>query len=177
MKRFLLALLVPVITLLAHINCWALVASPDIRETSDRARAVFIGEVIEIKKPISTYPSDRLADRLYKVSFKVEYSWKGAGFQEFGIPGLVVLSDQGRNDDCLWSDHCLTGWGEFLEGRKYLVFAEETSDKDLVVWWYSRTVPLFKASEDLKELQRMSSPFYGLRLNRRAEQALGADSP
>jgi hypothetical protein len=101
---------------------------------------------------------------------------RGPGFKEFGLQHIVVLSEQGINDDLCQFGLCIPSWGEFLEGKKYLVFAERL-DKDLVVRRFSRTVSLFKASEDLKELQRMSSPFYRLQVKRRTEQALGADSP
>ncbi len=160
MKQLFLALLVPAIFFVSQLNC---LASPDVSGSFDRASAVFIGEVTEIKKPISSDPSAPLTDQLHKVSFKVEYSWKGAGFQEFGTLSLVVLSDQGINDDCLRNCYCFS-WGSFREGSKYLVFAEETAEKDLVVWSYSQTSPLVKASEDLKELQKMSSPFYRFRV-------------
>ena len=160
MKRLFLVLLVPAIFFVSQLNC---LASPDVSDSFDRAAAVFIGEVTEIKKPISSDPSAPLTDRLHKVSFKVEYSWKGAGFQEFGTLSLLVLSDLGFNDDCLGNCWCFS-WGSFLEGRKYLVFAEETAEKDPVVRWYSQTAPLDKASEDLKELQKMSSPFYRFRV-------------
>jgi hypothetical protein len=141
------------------------------------ARAVFIGEVKEIAKPLSTDLEAPLADRLYRVSIKVDYSWKGAGFQEFGVPDVVVLSNQGMFGDCF-------SWGSFTEGKKYLVYAKETPEKDLIVEIGNRTTLLFKASEDLKELQKMSSPFYRYRFKQvipakppRAEQALAADSP
>jgi len=122
-------------------------------EAFAEARAVFIGEVKEITKPLSSDPKAPLADRLYRVSLKVDYSWKGAGFREVGAPGVVVLSHQGGNGDCF-------SWGSFTEGRKYLVYAKETAEKDLIVDLGNRTTLLSKASEDLKELQKMSSPFY-----------------
>ena len=163
---------------MAQVNCLAsFVLLSDFSEAYDRADAVFIGEVTEVKKPISSAPSASCADRLYRVTFKVEYSWKGAGFQEFGAPRLVVLSDQGMDGE--W-----VSWGSFSEGSKYLVYAETTVEKDLVVGVASRTALLFKVSEDLKELQRMSNPLYGFRVKPvahnnppRAEQALGTDSP
>jgi hypothetical protein len=139
------------------------------------ARAVFIGEVKAITKPLSTDPAAPLADRLSRVSFKVDYSWKGAGFQEYGAPDVVVLSDQGMGGSCY-------SWGSFTEGRKYLVYANESAKKDLIVHPGNRTTLLSLASEDLKELQKMSNPFYRFRVKPmtptkppRAEPALGAD--
>jgi hypothetical protein len=128
------------------------VITPEVPESFERARAVFIGEVIEIGRPRSSKPDAPLADRLYRVKFKVSYSWKGAGFREVGAPEIVVLSNQDL-------DTCFS-WGSFIEGRKYLVYANETADKNLVVQLGTRTAPLANASEDLKKLERMSSPSF-----------------
>jgi len=139
-------------------NLACFVVTRDFPAAFAEARAVFIGEVKAIKKPLSSDSAAPLADRLYRVTFKVEYSWKGAGFQEFGAPGVVLLSDQGMGGSCF-------SWGSFSEGKKYLVYAEETGEKDLIVQLGNRTALFFKASEDLKELQRMSNPFYRFRVN------------
>lgn len=127
--------------------------TPDVPQAFDRARAVFIGEVVKIAKPLTAEPDAPMVDRFYRVTFKVEYSWKGAGFREFGVTELVVLSNQGRGGSC-------SSWGSFSEGRKYLVYAEETAENNLVVQPGNRTAYLSNASEDLKELERMSSPFF-----------------
>jgi hypothetical protein len=161
MKRFVFATTLAGICFVSQANCLAcFVVSPDFPEAYDKARAVFIGEVTEIKKPIFSDPKASLADRLYRVTFKVEYSWKGAGFQEFGAPGVVVLSDQGMDGSCF-------SWGSFREGGKYLVYAEATTENELIVRLGNRTALLFKSSEDLKELQRMSNPFYRFSFKRR----------
>jgi len=158
MKRIVFVITLAAIVWISQVNSLAcFVVSPDFPKAYDRARAVFIGEVKEIKKPVSLNPTAPLADRLYRIVFKVEYSWKGAGFQEFGAPELVVLSDQGIDGSCF-------DWGSFSEGRKYLVYAEETVEKDLIVSLGNRTALLFKSSEDLKELQRISNPFYRFRV-------------
>ncbi len=178
MRQFVFITTLAGIFFMAQVNCLAsFVLLSDVSEAYDRADAVFIGEVTEVKKPISSAPTASCADRLYRVTFKVEYSWKGAGFQEFGTPRLVVLSDQRMDGE--WFS-----WGSFSEGSKYLVYAEKTAQKDLVVGFAGRTALLFNASEDLKELQRMSNPLYGFRVKPvapnippRAEQALAADSP
>ena len=165
MKQFVLVVTLAGIFVASQMNSLGYVdATSAISDAFDRSRAVFIGEVTEITKPVSSDPSAAPADRLYKVSFKVEYSWKGAGFQEFGAPGVVVLSDQGMDDHCQWvHGYSCFSWGSFSTGRKYLVYAAETETKDLVVEYSSRTTPLFKASEDVKELQRMANPLYGFR--------------
>ena len=114
------------------------------------AKAVFIGEVVKIRKPLTHDLQAPLADRLYKVTFKVEFSWKGAGFREVGLSEFVVLSLQGEGGDCF-------SWGVFLEGEKYLVFAEENSDKSFVMLAGNRTTILSRAADDLKELRRLDA--------------------
>jgi hypothetical protein len=116
------------------------------------ATAVFIGEVVKIDKPLTHDLQAPLADRLYKVRFKVEFSWKGAGFCEVGLSEFVVLSDQGEGGDCF-------SWGVFLEGEKYLVFAEENAEKNFVMLAWNRTTILWRAAEDLKTLRRLDAPF------------------
>ena len=85
----------------------------------ESARAVFIGEVVKIE-PLNSYEDGPLEIRRYRVTFKVEYSWKGAGFQEIGLPELVVISEQLVKaapglSDCF---HFVF----FSEGKKYLVY-------------------------------------------------------
>ena len=107
-----------------------------------------IGEVVKIDKPVTAEAEAPLKDPLHKVTFKVEFSWKGAGFREVGLLDFVVLSDQGKGGDCF-------SWGRFVEGEKYLVYADETPNKDLVVQLGNRTALLSNASADLKELRRL----------------------
>lgn len=121
---------------------------PDFPRAYERSRAVFIGEVVKIDKPLTSEANAPLTDRLHKVTFKVEYSWKGAGFREVGLTDLVVLSDQGQASNCF-------SWGTFVQGEKYLVYADATPDKDLIVQLGNRTALLSNASADLKELRRL----------------------
>jgi|SRR5687768_7271036 len=137
------------------------VVAPDLPQAFDSARAVFIGEVVKITNPVTSEPKAPLADRSYRLTFKVEYSWKGAGFQEFGVSELVVLSDQGKGGSCF-------SWGTFSEGGKYLVYAEETAEKNLIVQLGSPTVSLSGACEDLKELKMMSQPFFKCQIKRQS---------
>jgi len=51
--------------------------APDFPEAFDRAGTVFVGEVVRITKPLTSEVNGPLADRFYRVTFKVEYSWKG----------------------------------------------------------------------------------------------------
>lgn len=146
------------VVLFAPANSYAcFVITDDFPNAFEKAKAVFIGEVTEIKKPVSLDPNAPLADRWFRVSFKVKYSWKGAGFQEFGIPNVIVLADQER--DCF-------SWGSFIEGREYLVFADKSPQKDLVLRLGNRTASVRNASDDLKELDRMFNPFYRFQIGR-----------
>lgn len=126
---------------------------PEVPQAFDKAQTVFIGEVTEIVKPRTDDSKAPPADRLYIVRFKVEKSWKGAGFQDATVPEITVLSDQGRAG-------CFS-WGSFLEGRKYLVYAEETKGKNLAVLFScNRTASLADASADVTELEKMSKPSF-----------------
>ena len=160
MKHLVLATVLAGVSVFSPMNdLTCFVVAPDVSAAFDKARAVFIGEVVKITKPLTSEPDAPLADRFYRVTFKVEYSWKGAGFREFGAPELVVLSDQGIGGSCF-------SWGAFSEGRKYLVYAEETADKNLIVELGNRTASLSMASEDLKELEKMSHPFFKVQSKR-----------
>jgi hypothetical protein len=125
----------------------------EVPEAYDEAKAVFIGEVTKIVTPRSEDPTALPAERLFTIKFKVEKSWKGAGFLDTTIPEISVLSDQGRTG-------CFS-WGPFLEGRKYLVYAIQTEEKNLAVLFScSRTASLAQASDDLKELRALQNPFF-----------------
>ncbi len=125
----------------------------EVPEAYDEAKAVFIGEVTKIVTPRSDDPTALLAERLFTIKFKVEKSWKGAGFLDTAIPEISVLSDQGRSG-------CFS-WGPFLEGRKYLVYAIQTEGKNLAVLFScNRTASLADASADLRELRALQNPFF-----------------
>ena len=165
MKQLVLVIALAGTLLVSEANasdyCW--VITPEVPEAFRKAKAVFIGEVIEIGGPLSSKPGAPLAERYYRIKFKVAYSWKGAGFREFGVPEIVLLSDQGGG--------CFS-WGTFLEGHKYLVYADETAQKDLTVQLGKRTASLANAEEDVKELDRMARP--SLRLPPRSRTKEGA---
>lgn len=87
----------------------------------------------------------------------MEYSWKGAGFREIGLPGLVVISDE-----VVKAPEGLEGcflFMSFVEGKKYLVYATETLDKKLTVGRGNGSKPHWDASNDLKELRQMEALF------------------
>jgi hypothetical protein len=121
---------------------------PEVPEAFSEARAVFIGEVVDIVEPRTNNPRAPLADRLYAIKFKIERSWKGVSNQE-----VVVLSDQGRAG-------CFS-WGSFVKGQRYLVYAERHTPsgaplrKLAVLFSCNRTTLITVATEDLKKLERL----------------------
>jgi hypothetical protein len=150
-KNNILAGLVFSFSLLATSNAYACsCVEPEVPQAFREARAVFLGEVMEIIQPHTDRPTAPLADRLFRIKFKVERSWKGAATQE-----IVILSDQGRAG-------CFS-WGPFLKGKKYLVYAERrtpsrTPIKHLAVLFScNRTDLVANVTEDLKILDLMGS--------------------
>ena len=122
----------------------------------EHARAVFIGEVVKIE-PFNSDFTGPLGLMRYKVTFKVEYSWKGAGFQEIGLPELVVISEEIVTAPDFLKD-CLP-FVSFVQGKKYLVYADESEDKSLVVGIGNGSKPLWNASDDLKDLKKRNAFF------------------
>ena len=122
--------------------------TPEVPKAHHDAQAVFLGEVTEIIYPRTNRLKAPLADRLFRIKFKVEKSWKGTTTQE-----IVILSDQGRAG-------CFS-WGPFLKGRKYLVYAERRTPsgariRDLAVLYScNRTELLSNATEDVRLLNMM----------------------
>ena len=101
-----------------------------------RAKAVFMGQVIEINQ--LKYREDRPGELFYPyaVKFKVERYWKGVKTSE-----IIVLSDQG-----LLPCHI----GKFVVGERYLVYAY---GKNLLAPINcDRSRSLDAASEDLQKL-------------------------
>lgn len=121
MKHFIPAVFIVGIFALSATDGYACSCSmPEVPQAFDDARAVFVGEVIDIAKPRTNDPKAPPADRLYEVKFKVERYWKGVWSQE-----ISILSAQG-GDGC-------DNWGSFLKGEKYLVYAEPTQEVGLAV--------------------------------------------
>src|ERR1044071_8859635 len=144
------------LSFICKVNASPRVDLSGVEDAYERARAVFIGKVVKIEPFITELDAD--GSRFDKVTFKVEYSWKGAGFQEFGLPEFVVLLEVSELSKLGIEPSFPTV--SFSENKTYLVFAEERPDKkNLVVGFLSRTKPLWDASEDLKELRRVSGPF------------------
>lgn len=150
---FLTAGLLSMFTLSAPYGHACSCLMPEVRQAFDDAQAVFIGEVIEIVRPRTNNPKALSADRLYRVKFKVEEAWKGVEFKFAIAPEVIILSDQGRAG-------CFS-WGFFVKGEKYLVYTEETKEKNLAVLFScNRTASLINAADDLKELERMTKPSF-----------------
>jgi hypothetical protein len=92
----------------AGYACWCL--KPEVRDAFDRAKVVFVGEVLEVIPPRSTAPTAKFEDAAHTVKFKVETAWK----QTFLTEASVLV----RMDSCL-------GLRTLPEkGDKYLVYAE-----------------------------------------------------
>ena len=113
--------------------------------------AIFIGEVVK-KESLGSDLSGFLGIMRYRVTFKVEYSWKGAGFQEIGLPALAVISEEIVSEP-EGMKGCFSSVS-FLEGKKYLVYAVDTPDKNLTVGLGNGSKPLWSASDDIKKLKR-----------------------
>ena len=88
----------------------------------DQASAVFVGRVIQIEPPRTANPNAELKDRLFRIKFRVEKSWKGASTTE-----IEILSAHGS--DCF-------AYPRVSKGERYLVYADPpfingTHSKDL----------------------------------------------
>lgn len=150
-KLLVLAGLVVGFTLLTTSNAYACSClKPEVSQAFQEARAVFLGEVVEIVQPHTNKPTAPLADRLFQIKFKVDRIWKGTTSQE-----ITILSDQGRAG-------CFS-WGPFVKGRKYLVFAERRTPsgaaiKQLAVLFRCNlTESATDATDDIKALDAMKS--------------------
>jgi hypothetical protein len=130
--------------LLAFVMAWNAVPAssplcfcvvPEVPESFERAKAVFVGEVIEIAEPATADEKAALADRLYVVRFKVEKSWKGAFFAS----EIDVLSDQGRG--------CFA-YPKVTKGERYIVYTDPAfengseSRRPLIITSCNRTAML-----------------------------------
>lgn len=102
---------------------------PEVPQAFDRAKAVFVGQVVEIVEPTTWDENAPLRDRFFIVRFKVERSWKGADFAS----EIDVLSDQGRGcfaDRVKAIDEVFHSWPgcrlgpTVKKGEKYLVYAD-----------------------------------------------------
>jgi hypothetical protein len=104
---------------------------PEVVQAFEAARAVFVGEVLEIVPPRSTDKDAVFADRVHTVRFKVEITWKGPFWAE-----ATVLAPMGN---------CFS-MRPLNKGEKYLVYADpvEVSAKstDVMINACNRTTRL-----------------------------------
>lgn len=132
------------------------VVTNDLREDYSAARAVFLGEVVKVEELSASevLPTEerRIVERRSRVTFKVEHSWKGAGFLEFVFAEVEALSSS-------FEGACYLTGVSFVEGNKYLVFAAEDENKNLTVMQNGRTKPIGNASEDMQALRRLDAAF------------------
>ena len=90
---------------------------PEVPDALKTAKAVFLGEVVEIVEPKTTNETAPLPGRFFTIKFKIEKSWKGVPFaaREFN-----VLSAQGR--------YGCFAFPPVSKGQRYLVYADAASD-------------------------------------------------
>jgi hypothetical protein len=98
----------------ASWSCWCF--KPHVREAFDRAKVVFVGEVVEVIPPRSTGRTAKFLDSAHTFKFKVETAWKEPFWTEItvfarigGCFGLQMLPEK---------------------GEKYLVYAEPVYPDD-----------------------------------------------
>lgn len=87
---------------------------PDVHKAYERARAVFLGEVVGMAAPINPEASPRSSDRLFKIRFKVHRAWKGVFSSTF-----EVFSSDGPAHFGLY---------EGGNAKKYIVYADPLID-------------------------------------------------
>ena len=98
------------------------------------ANVVFIGKVIEVKK---TAQDKNTGDYTEIVTFNLKKAWKR------DLEAIVVITNR--------IDFCFNG---FAEKEEWLVYAYKNQDGTLGTYCCcSRTKPLSKADEDLKEFE------------------------
>lgn len=162
MKSLFLAVALVLMSLVSNVNASPCFAFPEILPAPKKA--IFTGEVVK-KELLGSGLNGYLGVNRYRVTFKVEYSWKGAGFQDIGLPELAVLSEEIVSEpDGLRG--CIS-FVSFLEGKKYLVYAVDTPEKNLTVGLGNGSKPLWSASDDLKELKQQEA-FFQFRANFRS---------
>lgn len=124
--------------------------APPVPEALKIADAVFIGEVVEIIKPLTPDPKAPLPGCFYTIRFRVEKAWKGINALEINVMTPM------------------TGYEAMpvpkSEGDKYLVYAyyADTPEGAPSQWLLmgtmcNRTLPLSKAGDDIKELEAIEN--------------------
>lgn len=117
---------------------------PEVSTAFNRARVVFVGEVLEVIPPRGSDQTGEFVKDAHTIKFKVERTWKGAFW-----PEASVLA---RWNDCSGLQTVPRA------GAKYLVYAEpvypnDESRKEVMISSCTRTAPMSNISLD-------SNPFY-----------------
>lgn len=154
MKTLFLAVFLVSMSLVSTVNASPCFALPEYLQ--EPKSAIFIGEVLK-KDLLGSDVKGSLGIKRYRVTFKVEYSWKGAGFQDIGLPELAVISEEIVSAPNGLME-CFS-FVSFLVGKKYLVYAVDTPEKNLTVGLGNGSKPLWNASDDLKELKQQQAFF------------------
>jgi hypothetical protein len=104
--------------------------TPEVPEAFKQAKAVFLGEVIDIVEPKTPSETAPIADRFFTITFKIERSWKGISL---GAREFKVLSAQGR--------YGCFAYPPVSKGQRYLVYADPASDAGnwSLIWSCNRT--------------------------------------
>jgi hypothetical protein len=102
---------------------------PEVPEAFKQAKAVFLGEVVDIVEPNTTDETAALPGRFFTIKFKIQKSWKGI---PFGAAEFSVL----------WLTNCYECPDLPSLNESYLVYANPVSDSETwsLVTWCSRTM-------------------------------------
>jgi hypothetical protein len=94
--------------------CWCI--KPEVRDAYDRAKVVFVGEVLEVIPPRVKVQNARFEDAAHTVKFRVETAWKEQFWTEVNVLARV--------------DSCFGLRTLPQKGEKYLVYAEPVDPND-----------------------------------------------
>lgn len=111
MKHFVTAVLIAgTIFIVPRSSMASSCIMPDVNKAYENARAVFLGEIMEIVEPLNREASPRSSDRLFRIRFKVHRAWKGVFSSTF-----EVFSPDGP---------AYFGLYEGGNAKKYIVYAD-----------------------------------------------------
>lgn len=118
---------------------------PSQRKTFRKAKAVFVGTVVEVKESNNKNVADFLGmQKVYDIKFKVEKSWKGIKDSE-----ITVVSDNG---------YIACPGNVFVIGKEFMIYA---TGKDLVVVsMCERNLPIEAAKRDINNLDNFWFRFF-----------------
>jgi hypothetical protein len=88
----------------------------EVKEAYDRAKVVFVGEVVEVIAPRAKWPNAKFEDSAYVIRFKVETAWKEPFWTEANVLSHL--------------ESCFGLQTVPKTGEKYLVYAEPFNTSD-----------------------------------------------